>query len=46
MAYGIEAVLPIEIGTPTQMVKYFYEFSNEEYLRANLDLLEVNKEEA
>ena len=45
LAYGIEAVIPIEIGMPTHRVQAYDLARNEEVLRMNLDLLEVLREE-
>lgn len=40
LAFGIEVVIPLELGFPSFQVKNFNEDSNLEHLRMNLDLLE------
>ena len=46
LAFGMEAVIFIEIGVPSVWVENFDEQTNLERLRANLDLLEEAKERA
>ncbi|KAJ0963408.1 hypothetical protein J5N97_028530 [Dioscorea zingiberensis] len=46
LAFGIKAVLPAEIGVPTPRIQAFDPASNEEQLRAELDLLEEKRDEA
>lgn len=40
LAFGIEAIILLEIGLPSLQVKNFNKDDNSEQLRANLDLLE------
>lgn len=40
LVYGVEAVIPAEIGLPSPRVVNFVSSGNEEELRCNLDLLE------
>ncbi|KAK3043471.1 hypothetical protein RJ639_002050 [Escallonia herrerae] len=40
LCFGIEALLPVEVGLPTVRVLQFSEAENEENLRGNLDLLD------
>ncbi|RDY08357.1 hypothetical protein CR513_07415, partial [Mucuna pruriens] len=42
--YGTEAVIPVEIGEPSPRVTFFEQGSNEEELRAKLDLLQEVRE--
>lgn len=46
LAFGIEVVFPIKIGLPSFRVEKYNENTNSEWLRANLDLLEENREHA
>ncbi|GKV11510.1 hypothetical protein SLEP1_g22765 [Rubroshorea leprosula] len=46
LAFGTEAVIPIEIGVPSFRVTHFDEGRNGQLLRENLDLLAEVKEEA
>ncbi|GKV01686.1 hypothetical protein SLEP1_g14226 [Rubroshorea leprosula] len=46
LAFGIEAVIPIEIGVPSFRVTHFDEGRNGQLLRENLDLLDDVREEA
>ncbi|GKV15178.1 hypothetical protein SLEP1_g25980 [Rubroshorea leprosula] len=46
LAFGTEAVIPIEIGVPSFRVTYFDEGRNGQLLRENLDLLDDVREEA
>jgi transposase InsO family protein len=46
LAFGAEAVIPIEIGVATLRTKHFQEDTNEKGLRLNLDLLDETREEA
>ena len=39
LAYGIEAMIPLEIGLPSARVEQYSEPSNSECRRADLDLL-------
>ncbi|KAK6118110.1 hypothetical protein DH2020_048159 [Rehmannia glutinosa] len=43
LAYGAEAVIPVEIGAPTFRIANFEENCNEAALRAELDLLEEKR---
>jgi hypothetical protein len=40
LAYGIEAMIPTEIGCPTHWVIYYTLKGNEHDLRTNLDFIE------
>lgn len=42
MAYGVEAVLPVEISVPTSRVMRYDEVENIECIGLELDLLEEN----
>ena len=44
LAFGIDAVIPIEIGVPSARVKNYDKQTNMERLCADLDLLEETKE--
>ncbi|XP_027183804.1 uncharacterized protein LOC113782091 [Coffea eugenioides] len=46
LTYGAEAVIPAEIGVPSNRVQNFIAQDNEDELRLNLDLLEGRREEA
>nr|XP_027093762.1 protein NYNRIN-like [Coffea arabica] len=46
LAYGMEAVIPAEIGMPSSRVQHFVAQSNEEGMRLDLDLLEHRREKA
>ncbi|XP_077251850.1 uncharacterized protein LOC143891085 [Tasmannia lanceolata] len=46
LSFGIEAVIPVDIGTPSPRVTSFNEQLNSNGLRANLDLLEEIREES
>ncbi|GKV38865.1 hypothetical protein SLEP1_g46725 [Rubroshorea leprosula] len=46
LAFGTEAVIPIEIGVPSFRVTHFDEERNGQLLRENLDLLDDLREEA
>ncbi|XP_071933688.1 uncharacterized protein [Coffea arabica] len=46
LTYGVEAVVPAEIGLPSPRTQNFVASSNEEELRCNLDMLEAKREEA
>ncbi|GKV35459.1 hypothetical protein SLEP1_g43722 [Rubroshorea leprosula] len=46
LAFGTEAVIPIEIGVPSFRVTHFNEWQNGQLLRENLDLLDEVREEA
>ncbi|GKV18385.1 hypothetical protein SLEP1_g28780 [Rubroshorea leprosula] len=46
LAFGTEAVIPVEIGVPSFRVTHFDEGRNEQLLRENLDLLAEVREEA
>lgn len=43
LAFGLEAVVPVEIGLPTARTKVFDATSNNEELCLNLDLLEERR---
>ena len=40
ICYGLEALIPVEIGIPTLKVELFNSESNEQNLRNNLDFLD------
>ncbi|XP_071687882.1 uncharacterized protein [Rutidosis leptorrhynchoides] len=44
LVYGTEAVIPAELMVPTKHIRNFDESSNDEGLRANLDMLEERRE--
>ncbi|GKU87836.1 hypothetical protein SLEP1_g2170 [Rubroshorea leprosula] len=46
LAFGTEAVIPVEIGVPSFRVTHFDEGQNGQWLQENLDLLAEVKEEA
>ncbi|XP_071902705.1 uncharacterized protein [Coffea arabica] len=46
LTYGVEAVIPAEIGVPSGRVQHFVAQDNEEEMRLGLDLLEHRREEA
>ena len=46
LAFGIEAVAPIEVGLESPRVKFTNAERNEETLRPNLNLLEEKREQA
>ena len=46
LAFGTEAVAPIEVGLESPKVKFTNAERNEETLRSNLDLLEKKREKA
>lgn len=39
LVFGIEVVIPLELGLPSFQVEDFWEDSNFEHLEANLDLV-------
>lgn len=46
LVYGVEAVIPAEIGLPSPRVVSFVSSANDEELRTNLDLLEERRDQA
>ena len=44
LAYGVEAVIPLEVGIPTTRRKNFVVKTNEDNLRKDLDLLEERRD--
>ena len=46
MTYGVEAVIPLEIGFPTLRTSSFSPSSNNELLERSLDLIEERRESA
>ncbi|XP_074323487.1 uncharacterized protein LOC141660402 [Apium graveolens] len=46
LAYGTEAMLPIEVGSPSHRVINFDEITNEEGLRTNIDLIDEVRDQA
>lgn len=39
--FGIQVIIPLEVGLPSPWIENFDENNNSEWLRVNLDLLEV-----
>ncbi|XP_077242342.1 uncharacterized protein LOC143882822 [Tasmannia lanceolata] len=46
LSFGTEAVIPVDVGTPSARISNFNEQLNGDGLRANLDLLEEVREES
>ena len=46
LTYGIEAVIPVEVGVTSIRRKVFNEESNDDHLRINLDFLDEVREKA
>ena len=46
MTYGVEAVIPLEIGFPTSRTNSFNPSDNDEQLKKNLDLIEEKRKNA
>ncbi|XP_077234682.1 uncharacterized protein LOC143876885 [Tasmannia lanceolata] len=46
LSFGTEAVIPVDVGTPSARISNFNEQLNGDGLRANLDLLEDAREES
>ena len=46
MTYGVEAVIPLEIGFPTSRTSSFNPSDNDEQLTKGLDLIEEKRENA
>ena len=46
LVFGIETVIPVEIGLPTIGIDFYEESRNPDQLRANLDLLEETRNKA
>ena len=46
LAYGTEAMLPIEVGSPSYRAITFEEVANEEGIRTNLELIEEVRDQA
>ncbi|XP_077242376.1 uncharacterized protein LOC143882870 [Tasmannia lanceolata] len=46
LSFGTEAVIPVDVGTPSVRISNFNEQLNGDGLRANLDLLEEAREES
>lgn len=44
LVFGMEAVIPVEIGLPTMQIEHYDESSNPVQLRANLNLLEETRD--
>ena len=44
LAYGVEAVIPLEVGIPTTQTTDFIVETNEDSLRKDLDLLEEKRD--
>ena len=44
LAYGVEAVIPLEVGIPTTRRKNFVVKTNEDNLQKDLDLLEERRD--
>ena len=45
LIFGVEAVIPVEFGLPSEKVKNFYETINSDQLRIDLDLFEETREQ-
>jgi hypothetical protein len=46
LAFGVEAVIPVEIGSPSYRIQHYNPRFNSEGLKLHLDLLEEKREEA
>ncbi|KAL0439793.1 UNVERIFIED_CONTAM: hypothetical protein Slati_2462300 [Sesamum latifolium] len=46
LVYGTEAIIPVELGTPSHRVMNFAEECNKDLLKENLDLIEELREKA
>ena len=46
LTFGIEAMIPLDIGLPSLQVERYDHVGNEATLRANLDLLDEVREQA
>ena len=46
LTYGIEAVIPVEVGVTSTRREVFHEESNDVHLRINLDFLDEVREKA
>ena len=46
MAFGVEAVIPAEVGLPSHRVEYYNEEDNTEQMLPELDLIEEKREQA
>ena len=46
MTYGVEAVIPLETGSPMLRTSSFNPSDNDEHLKKNLDLIEEKRENA
>jgi hypothetical protein len=46
LAFGVEAVIPVEIGSPSYCIQHYNPGFNNERLKLHLDLLEEKREEA
>ncbi|KAL0433158.1 UNVERIFIED_CONTAM: hypothetical protein Slati_2650100 [Sesamum latifolium] len=46
LVYGTEAIIPAELGTPSHGILNFFEESNRDLLKENLDLIEELREKA
>ena len=46
MTYGVEAVIPLEIGFPTLRISSFTPSNNDGLLEKSLDLIEERRENA
>ncbi|XP_074342246.1 uncharacterized protein LOC141679726 [Apium graveolens] len=46
LAYGIEAMLPIEVGSPSHRAINFEEEANEEVIRTNMELIDEVRDQA
>ena len=46
MAFGVEAVIPVEVGLPSHRVEYYNEEDNAEQMLPELDLVEEKREQA
>lgn len=46
LAYGTEAMLPVEFGSPSYRIIKFEELTNEEGIQTNLDLVDEVRDQA
>jgi hypothetical protein len=46
LAFGSEAVIPVEIGSMSMQVRYYDPVKNDEGLKLSLDLIEEKRENA
>ena len=46
LAYGVEAVIPVEVGLTSYQTKHYDENHNEEEMRTELDMIEERRDNA